>query len=236
MPLKDDPVAYAIVGCAMHVHSVLGNGFLESAYGDALEIEFRKSGIPFEREGEIRVIYEGQPLATRYRADFLCDCGKCIVELKAVRRLTNVEWAQTLHYLRATEAESAVLINFGAERLQYDYFNKAALAARKQTPMSGMASLTLLPSGDSHTPDDTGPEKPEGEMASRGAPPPPLRAKPPKKARSVSEGIGLIGVLDERTHHARNIGSIRHAAPPPLRAKPTKKPGALAKGSVSSEF
>jgi GxxExxY protein len=192
MPLKDDPVAYAIVGCAMRVHSVLGNGFLESAYGDALEIEFRKSGIPFEREGEIRVIYEGQPLATRYRADFLCDSGKCIVELKAVRRITNVEWAQTLHYLRATEAESAVLINFGAERLQYDYFNKGALAARKQTPMSGMASLTLRPFEDSLAPEDTDSERSKEGMASGGA--------------------------------------------TSLRAKLPKKPGALAKGSVSSEF
>ena len=207
MPLKDDPVAYAIVGCAMHVHTVLGSGFLESAYGDALEVEFRRRGIPFEREGEVRVVYEGQPLATRYRADFLCDRGKCIVELKAVRRITNVEWAQTLHYLRATEAESAVLINFGAERLQYDYFNKAALAARKQTPMSEMASLTLRPVGDSLAPDDAGSEEPgalaEGSDSSEFLDEStPSRAKPPKRPGALAKGLDSSEFLDERKPNA----------------------------------
>ena len=54
MILKDDPKAYAIMGCAMRVHSILGHGFLESAYGDALEIEFRKAGIPYVREDGVR--------------------------------------------------------------------------------------------------------------------------------------------------------------------------------------
>ena len=54
MILKDDPKAYAIMGCAMRVHSILGYGFLESAYGDALEIEFKKSGIPYIREDNVR--------------------------------------------------------------------------------------------------------------------------------------------------------------------------------------
>ena len=152
MSLKNDPIAYAVVGCAMRVHTVLGNGFLASAYGDALEIEFQKQGIPFVREAEIRVFYDGRPLATRYRADFLCAEGKTIVEIKAIRRLTGIEWAQTMHYLRATEAESAVLINFGTEKLQYDYFSKAALASRKSTPMSPMASLTLRPENGNPNP------------------------------------------------------------------------------------
>ena len=50
MILKDDTKAYAIMGCAMRVHRILGCGFLESAYGDALEIEFKKTGIPYVRE------------------------------------------------------------------------------------------------------------------------------------------------------------------------------------------
>ena len=54
MILKDDPKAYAIMGCAMRVHSILGYGFLESAYGDALEIEFKKAGIPYVREDSVR--------------------------------------------------------------------------------------------------------------------------------------------------------------------------------------
>ena len=54
MILKDDPKAYAIMGCARRVHSILGYGFLDSAYGDALEIEFKKAGIPYVREDNVR--------------------------------------------------------------------------------------------------------------------------------------------------------------------------------------
>ena len=64
MILKDDPKAYAIMGCAMRVHGELGFGFLESAYADALEIEFDRAGIPYEREDEVRIYYGGKPLAT----------------------------------------------------------------------------------------------------------------------------------------------------------------------------
>ena len=137
MGLKNDPLAYAVVGCAMRVHAGLGSGFLESAYGDAMEIELAKQGIPFEREGEIRVFYGGQPLATRYRADFLCGDGRCIVELKAVRALGNAEQAQVMHYLFATQAESAVLLNFGAASLQYDYFNRDAIESERKCRVVG---------------------------------------------------------------------------------------------------
>ena len=100
--LKDDPEAYAIMGCARRVHAMLGFGFLESAYGDALEIEFRKSGIPYVREDAVRIYYDGQPLPTVWRADFTCFERRFIVELKAVKALTKIEWAQVIHYLRAT--------------------------------------------------------------------------------------------------------------------------------------
>ena len=60
--LKDDPKAYAIVGCAMRVHSILGYGFLESAYGHALEIEFKKAGIPYVREDNVRTRTPTAPL------------------------------------------------------------------------------------------------------------------------------------------------------------------------------
>ena len=87
MTLKDDPKAYAIMGCAMRVHRELGFGFLESAYADALEIEFDRAGIPYEREDEVRIYYGGRPLATTYRADFTCFHREYIVELKAIRLL-----------------------------------------------------------------------------------------------------------------------------------------------------
>ena len=82
MALKDDPKAYAIMGCAMRVHSILGCGFLESAYGDAHEIEFKKAGISYVREDSVRIHYDGQPLPTNWRADFTCFNRSYIVELK----------------------------------------------------------------------------------------------------------------------------------------------------------
>ena len=83
--MKETPEAYAIMGCARRVHATYGFGFLESAYGDALEIEFRKSGIPYVREDAVRIYYDGQPLPTVWRADFTCLERRFIVELKAVK-------------------------------------------------------------------------------------------------------------------------------------------------------
>ena len=113
------------MGCAMRVHSILGCGFLESAYGDALEIEFRKNGIPYIREDQVRVFYNGQPLATKWRADFTCFDRNYIVELKAIKTITKIEWAQVIHYMRATRIPYAMLVNFGRPQFQYDTFDLA---------------------------------------------------------------------------------------------------------------
>ena len=128
MNLRDDARAYAIMGCAMHVHKVLGDGFLESAYGDALEIEFQKRGIPYVREDDLRVFYENIPLKTHYRADFTCYDRQYIVELKAIRKITKVEWAQVVHYMKATGTPFGLLINFGQPQIQYDTFDKDSLS------------------------------------------------------------------------------------------------------------
>ena len=122
MNLKDDPKAYKIMGCAMKVHDTLGSGFLESAYGDALEIEFNKAGIPYKREDTIQIYYDGVPLKTMYRADFTCFNREYIVELKAMKTLTKIEWTQVIHYMRATKISCALLINFGREKIQYETF------------------------------------------------------------------------------------------------------------------
>ena len=127
MKLKDDPKAYAIMGCAKKVHATLGYGFLESAYGDALEIEFKKAGIPYVREDSVRIYYDGQTLPTNYRADFTCYDRSYIVELKAIKSITKIEWAQVIHYLRATRIPYALLINFGRPQIQYDSFELARL-------------------------------------------------------------------------------------------------------------
>lgn len=126
---KNDPETYSIIGAAMAVHGELGNGFLERVYQDALEIEFTQRNIPFTREPMIPVIYKGHTLGTPYRADFVCHAS-IIVELKAIKTLTDIESAQVLHYLKATGFERALLINFGTPRLDYKRFIQSANHSR----------------------------------------------------------------------------------------------------------
>lgn len=132
------------MGCARRVHATLGFGFLESAYGDALEIEFRKSGIPYVREDAVRIYYDGQPLPTVWRADFTCFERRFIVELKAVKALTKIEWAQVIHYLRATRIPHALLVNFGRPGFQYDTFDLDRLPSASVIG----ESQTRAPQGD----------------------------------------------------------------------------------------
>ena len=71
-PMDDrDPRTYAIIGAAFEAHKVLGGGFLEAVYGDALAVEFAKRQVPFQREAEIPIVYKGGRLASVYRADFI---------------------------------------------------------------------------------------------------------------------------------------------------------------------
>ncbi len=116
-----DPQTHAIIGAAMAVHSELGHGFLEAVYQEAFERELQIKGIPYEREKEMRIDYRGQPLKANYRADFVC-MGSIIVELKALANLSGVEEAQVINYLKASRLNKALLINFGAPRLQFKRF------------------------------------------------------------------------------------------------------------------
>ena len=113
---SNDPQTYAIIGTAMEVHWQLWPGFLEPVYQEALAIEFTKRNIPFQREVDIPIYYSGQKLSCTYRADFIC-YGEVIVELKALRQVTNIEYAQLINYLRATDMPRAVLLNFGERSL-----------------------------------------------------------------------------------------------------------------------
>ena len=76
-------LTYAINGAAFHVYNKLGHGFLEAVYQEALEIEFQRRNIPYEREKELKITYDGVELKQTYKADFVC-YGKIIVELKAI--------------------------------------------------------------------------------------------------------------------------------------------------------
>ena len=80
---------------------MLGFGFLESAYGDALEIEFKKAGIPYVREDPVRIYYDGQPLQTTWRADFTCFDREFVLGLKAIKTITKIEGLQSFLWKRA---------------------------------------------------------------------------------------------------------------------------------------
>ncbi len=109
---------YKIIGCAMKVHSELGNGFLEAVYQEALTIMFNKEKILYEKEKVLEIEFLGQILNKKYIADFMC-FDEIIVEIKAVNEFSGVHISQVLNYLKATDKKVGLLINFGAESLEY---------------------------------------------------------------------------------------------------------------------
>ena len=110
--------SYKIIGACMEVHKELGCGFLEPVYQEALEIIFKKNGIPYQREKELSIMFYGEPLRKTYNADFLC-YDKIILELKALSVLLSEHEAQVINYLKATNFTLGLLVNFGEERLTY---------------------------------------------------------------------------------------------------------------------
>lgn len=117
----EDNESYAVIGAAMKVHSELGCGFLEAVYQEALEIEFKNKKIPYIREQKLPIYYNGQELKTYYQADFVC-YNNIIVELKAIKALSEIEKAQVFNYLKASKLKKALLINFGESHLIFKRF------------------------------------------------------------------------------------------------------------------
>ena len=115
--MKHSDITERIIGAAMEVHSVLGNGFQEVIYQRAMEIEMPLRGLNFHREHEMNIFYKCRLIGTR-RVDFFVE--QCImVELKAVIQLEDVHLAQAMNYLEAYDMEIGLLINFGAKSLQF---------------------------------------------------------------------------------------------------------------------
>jgi GxxExxY protein len=106
-----------IIGCAMEVHRILGNGFQEVIYQRCMAIEMAMQGIVFSREHEMEIFYKGESVGMR-RVDFFVE-GKIMLELKAVIQLEDVHLAQAINYLEAYHMEIGLLINFGNTSLQF---------------------------------------------------------------------------------------------------------------------
>ena len=97
----------------MEVYYKLGIGFLEPVYQGALAIEFNGRGIPYVREPRLQISYKDVLLNKTYRPDFVC-FDQIIVELKSMARLSGVEEAQIINYLKITKKRVGLLVNFGS--------------------------------------------------------------------------------------------------------------------------
>ena len=110
-------ITYKIIGCAMKVHSTLGNGFQEVIYQRAMAIEMAEEGLTFKREMEMDIYYRNEHIGKR-RVDFFVE-GVIMVELKALIQLEDVHLAQAMNYCQAYNLPIGLLINFGSKSLQH---------------------------------------------------------------------------------------------------------------------
>jgi len=116
-----DQRTYRIIGAAIEVHKVLGCGFLEAVYQEALGKEFVIREIPSKSQPIVEIVYKGKPLEKKYQPDFIC-YDEVIVEIKATNSLTGLEEAQLINYLKATGLKVGLLLNFGSKSLEHKRF------------------------------------------------------------------------------------------------------------------
>lgn len=113
---KDE--AFQIIWVCMDVHGLLGGGFLEIVYKDAIEYEFRRRGVPFQREKEYDISYKDIILPHKYYADFVV-FKKIILEVKAVDGIVDEFIKRTINYLAVSKCKLGMIVNFGNEKLTY---------------------------------------------------------------------------------------------------------------------
>ena len=121
MPESDDPRTYAIIGAAIEVHRVLGAGFLEIFYKDALAIDLALRKIQFRRELPIAIEYKGEPIRGEYRIDFVC-YEEIVLEIKARSTTGPADHAQVISYLASSKRRVGLLLNFGGAKLEHKRF------------------------------------------------------------------------------------------------------------------
>jgi GxxExxY protein len=110
--------AYKIIGICMDIHNILGGGFLEIVYKDAIEFELRKQSIIYEREKQFDILYKGTTLPHKYFADFIV-FDKIILEVKAVEGIADEFLKQTINYLAVSKCNLGLIVNFGRNKLTY---------------------------------------------------------------------------------------------------------------------
>ena len=115
--MKDEQATAEIVGAAIEVHRALGPGLLESVYEECLAVELKLRGLLFTRQQSVPLRYKGQAIGTDLRIDLIVD-DRVVVELKAVEKLLPIHEAQILTYLRLTQKEIGLLINFNVPLLK----------------------------------------------------------------------------------------------------------------------
>jgi len=116
--LKEE--SYKIVGACFEVYNAMGCGFLEAVYQECLGIELSKQTIPFKAQAPLELSYKGQVLEKKYIPDFTC-FEKVIIEIKALKELSDDHRAQVHNYLKATGYRLGMLVNFGQHsKLQYE--------------------------------------------------------------------------------------------------------------------
>lgn len=139
-----EPETFAILGAAVEVQRVLGAGFLEAVYHEALCDEFERRGIPFQQEVPVPVHYKGKLLNTIYRADFVCS-GRFIVEIKAAVSVGRPEEAQVVNYLRATGLQVGLLLNFAGQTLHIRRLSTTRTTSQSPDVFPGFPSFSEKP-------------------------------------------------------------------------------------------
>ena len=112
-----EELTYKIIGAAKEVYKVLGPGYLESVYEDALCYELDLLDFLYQRQIDLDVLYKTAIFERKFRADLLVE-EKVLVENKAIKKLTNYDEAQLINYLKTTRLRVGLLFNFGAEKFE----------------------------------------------------------------------------------------------------------------------
>ncbi|MFC1837480.1 GxxExxY protein [Thermodesulfobacteriota bacterium] len=118
--MKSDDITYAIRGAIFEVNKVLGHGFLEKVYENALLVELQSRGLKAESQTPVKITYKEEAVGD-YLADIIVE-DRVLIELKTVDKLQKVHEAQILNYLHATEISVGLLVNFSYPKAEIKRF------------------------------------------------------------------------------------------------------------------